>query len=421
MNRTDNTAISPTEGINKQKISLNGGKLMENNTTRLAEQLLQEALRLRASDIHIEPLEKETRIRLRLDGRLQELGRIPLHRHAGLVSRFKIMGGMDIGEQRLPQDGRWQTHLQGQKLELRLSTLPGLYGEKLVIRVLDNTQQKLNLEQLGFSAANTRLYQRLYTQPNGLVLVTGPTGSGKSTTLYATLAQLNQGEVNITTLEDPVEYTLEGITQVAVNEKAGLTFNKGLRALVRQDPDIIMVGEIRDRITAELAVQAALTGHLVFSTLHTNSAVGSINRLLDMGIAPYLVASALRGVVSQRLVRRLCPHCRVKQPTRLLEQEIFRQHKYPLLPQEIYNSRGCSYCNGTGYKGRLAVQEVLMINEEMATLILEGSGEARKTQQARRQGTTSLAQDGLAKVLQGETTIEELLRAGVLEEVNHAI
>lgn len=414
------SAVIATENDNR-KMHLNNIKLTENNTTRLAEQLLQEALRLRASDIHIEPLEKESRIRLRIDGLLQELGRIPQQRHAGLVSRFKIMGGMDIGEQRLPQDGRWQIHLLGQKLDLRLSTLPGINGEKLVIRVLDNTRQQLKLEQLSFSTVNQALYRRLYTQPNGLVLVTGPTGSGKSTTLYATLAQLNQGEVNITTLEDPVEYTLEGITQVAVNEKAGLTFNKGLRALVRQDPDIIMVGEIRDRITAELAIQAALTGHLVFSTLHTNSAVGSINRLLDMGIAPFLVASALRGVVTQRLVRRLCPHCRENQSTKPWEQEIFRHYKYLIWPSELYHARGCSHCNGTGYKGRLAVQEILIINEKMASLILEGSCEGDKQQQAQSLGTISLAQDGLNKVLQGETTLEELIRAGALEEVNHAI
>lgn len=395
-------------------------KLLEGNAARLADRILQEAVASRASDIHIEALERETRVRLRIDGLLRELFFLPLSRHSSLISRFKIMAGMDIGEQRLPQDGRWQLQLEDRKLDLRLSTMPGIYGEKLAIRLMDASKQLLSLDQLDFSAVNRKLYQELYSQPNGLVLVTGPTGSGKSTTLYATLALLNKGNINITTLEDPVEYSLAGVNQVNLNEKAGLTFAKGLKAMVRQDPDIIMVGEIRDRETAEMAIQAALTGHLVFSTLHTNSAIGTIHRLLDMGIAPFLLAAALRGVLSQRLVRRICPHCKAKRAINLLERGWLGEKLARNIAEITYGS-GCLYCGGTGYYGRIALQEIFTLDDHIARLLFkEIRGDLLK-QEGERIGMVPMEQDALHKVLQGETTVEELLREGIIGGIRNAV
>lgn len=385
----------------------------EANAARLADVILSEAHKQQASDVHIEALEHITRVRLRVDGLLRELFTLPLSRHNSLISRFKVMAGMDIGEQRLPQDGRWRLHLEHQQLDLRLSTLPGIYGEKLAIRILDASRELLSLNQLSLSPSNTELYHHLYTQPNGLVLVTGPTGSGKSTTLYATLSLLNKQEVNITTLEDPVEYILEGINQVNLNEKAGLNFSKGLRALVRQDPDIIMVGEIRDQETAELAIHAALTGHLVFSTLHTNSSIGALHRLLDMGIAPFLLAASLRGVLAQRLVRRVCPHCKIQRDLSFWEQQFFTQKKIPL-PNSLAYGKGCPHCNGTGYHGRIALQEIFPVTENVTRLLFENIRENLFRQEGERVGMRSLVQDGLEKVLAGQTTLEELLRQGLI-------
>lgn len=395
-------------------------KLLEGNAAKVADRILQEAVASRASDIHIEALERETRVRLRIDGLLRELFFLPLSRHNSIISRFKIMAGMDIGEQRLPQDGRWQLQLQNRKLDLRLSTIPGIYGEKLAIRLMDASKQLLSLDQLDFSAVNRKLYQELYSQPNGLVLVTGPTGSGKSTTLYATLALLNKGNINITTLEDPVEYSLAGVNQVNLNEKAGLTFAKGLKAMVRQDPDIIMVGEIRDRETAEMAIQAALTGHLVFSTLHTNSAIGTIHRLLDMGIAPFLLAAALRGVLSQRLVRRICPHCKATRSLNLLERGWLGE-KLARDTLSLSYGQGCRYCGGTGYYGRIALQEIFIIDDHISRLLFkEIRGDLLK-QEGERIGMVPMEQDALHKVLQGETTVEELLREGIIGGIRNAV
>lgn len=360
----------------------------EGQSVDFVDDLLKMAVSRRASDIHIEPMQDKTRIRLRVDGMLLVLCDLPKSHQDGVVSRIKVLGEMDITEKRLPQDGHLEKAIENRLIDLRISTMPTVHGEKVVVRILDKTTTFSSLDKLTFTDENLTAYRNLFRSPHGIVLVTGPTGSGKSTTLYATLNELNKPETNIITIEDPVEYQLEGVNQIALNTKAGLTFANGLRAIVRQDPDIIMVGEIRDEETARIAVQAALTGHLVFSTLHTNSAVGAITRLLDMGIEPYLLASCLRGVVAQRLVRRVCSKC---------------------------GACGCEDCFGTGYNGRLAVQEVMTVNEEIRHLITNRAGENDILAAAERNGFVSLYDDGVKKVLAGATTLTELLR---ISEVN---
>lgn len=355
----------------------------EGQSVDFVDDLLKMAVSRRASDIHIEPMQDKTRIRLRVDGMLQVLCDLPKSHQDGVVSRIKVLGEMDITEKRLPQDGHLEKAIENRLIDLRISTMPTVHGEKVVVRILDKTTTFSSLDKLTFTDENLTAYRNLFRSPHGIVLVTGPTGSGKSTTLYATLNELNKPETNIITIEDPVEYQLEGVNQIALNTKAGLTFANGLRAIVRQDPDIIMVGEIRDEETARIAVQAALTGHLVLSTLHTNSAVGAITRLLDMGIEPYLLASCLRGVVAQRLVRRVCPKC---------------------------GACGCEDCFGTGYNGRLAVQEVMTVNEEIRHLITGRAAEKDILTAAEGNGFVSLYDDGMKKVLAGATTLTELLR-----------
>lgn len=355
----------------------------EGQSVDFVDDLLKMAVSRRASDIHIEPMQDKTRIRLRVDGMLQVLCDLPKSHQDGVVSRIKVLGEMDITEKRLPQDGHLEKPIENRLIDLRISTMPTVHGEKVVVRILDKTTTFSSLDKLTFTDENLTAYRNLFRSPHGIVLVTGPTGSGKSTTLYATLNELNKPETNIITIEDPVEYQLEGVNQIALNTKAGLTFANGLRAIVRQDPDIIMVGEIRDEETARIAVQAALTGHLVLSTLHTNSAVGAITRLLDMGIEPYLLASCLRGVVAQRLVRRVCHKC---------------------------EACGCEDCFGTGYNGRLAVQEVMTVNEEIRHLITGRAAEKDILTAAEGNGFVSLYDDGMKKVLAGATTLTELLR-----------
>ena len=354
----------------------------EVQAVKFVNELLELAVKQNASDIHIEPLEEVTRVRLRIDGLLCTAVEVLRSNHNAIISRIKIICGMDIAEKRLPQDGRVEVEVGSNKIDLRVSTLPVINGEKVVIRLLEKTQKFLELEALNFSEENLKIYKQLINSPHGIILLTGPTGSGKSTTLYATLQELNDETKNIITIEEPVERTIEGINQIAVNNKAGLTFATGLRSIVRQDPNIIMVGEIRDGETAKIAVQAALTGHLVFSTLHTNNAIGAVTRLLDIGIEPFLLAAALRGVVAQRLVRTICPYC----------------------------ESGCEECNQTGYKGRMAVQEVLQITPKLQKLITNGSEESLLLEAARENGFTSLREDCLAKVQAGQTTLEEYYR-----------
>ncbi|MDK2816194.1 MAG: type pilus assembly protein PilB [Moorella sp. (in: firmicutes)] len=376
---------------------------------RLVNSFIQQAIQMRASDIHIEPQEGEVRVRLRVDGLLRELTRLPLGVLSSLISRIKIMAGMDIAEKRLPQDGRFQFTLGKRNVDLRVSSLPTVYGEKVVLRLLDQEAMLLSLDDLGFLPAIKERFASLIHSSYGMLLITGPTGSGKTTTLYATLNILSSPEKNIITIEDPVEYLLPGINQVRVNPKAGLTFASGLRSILRQDPDIIMVGEIRDRETADIAVRAATTGHLVFSTLHTNDAAGAVTRLLDMGVEPYLVNSSLIGVVAQRLVRRLCPHCR----------EIYRPEPGSLektwLPEveELWRGRGCQRCSFTGYAGRTAIQEVLVMNEELRSLVTAKAPAMALKEAAVAAGMVPLIEDGLEKVRQGITTVSEVLRVSL--------
>lgn len=374
------------------------------NNNKLAWSLVEQAVAAGASDLHLEPMRDVVRVRIRVDGLLRELVRLPLAAHSTLVTQLKVAANMDIAEKRVPQDGRIALELDGRNIDLRLSTLPTTLGEKIAIRLLAQ-QELLQLEELGFTQANLACYRRLFTQPNGLILLTGPTGSGKTSTLYATLAELDAATRNIITLEDPVEYSLPGINQVAVNRRSGMTFAKGLRAIVRQDPDVIMLGEIRDEETAGIAVQAALTGHLVLSTLHTNSAAGAVYRLLDMGIAPYLLAAALRGVVAQRLVRRLCPACR-RQRTATAERSF-------LGAATVWEQQGCEQCQAAGYRGRVAVQEVLPLTARLQQLVLRRALVEELEQAARAEGLRSLAEDAAAKALDGLTTVQELWRVGI--------
>ena len=375
------------------------------NNNKLAWSLVEQAVAAGASDLHLEAMRDAVRVRIRVDGLLRELVRLPLAAHSTLVTQLKVAANMDIAEKRVPQDGRIALELDGRSVDLRLSTLPTTLGEKIAIRLLAQ-QELLQLEELGFTQANLACYRRLFTQPNGLILLTGPTGSGKTSTLYATLAELDAATRNIITLEDPVEYSLPGINQVAVNRRSGMTFAKGLRAIVRQDPDVIMLGEIRDEETAGIAVQAALTGHLVLSTLHTNSAAGAVYRLLDMGIAPYLLAAALRGVVAQRLVRRLCPACR-RQRTATAAERSF------LGAAIVWEQQGCEQCQSAGYRGRVAVQEVLPLTTSLQQLVLQRAPVEELEQAARAEGLRSLAEDAAAKALDGLTTVQELWRVGI--------
>lgn len=377
---------------------------------RLVNSLLQQALRERASDIHIEPQAEEIRVRYRVDGALRPVTTIPKGYHASLVSRIKIMGAMDIAEKRLPQDGRVQIRVGGREVDLRVSTLPTIFGEKVVIRLLDKSAMFLSLDELGFLPATLERYRQLIRRSYGMILVTGPTGSGKTTTLYATLREINTPEKNIITIEDPVEYVLEGINQIRVNPKAGLTFASGLRSILRQDPDVIMVGEIRDRETAEIAIRSANTGHLVLSTMHTNDAAGAVTRLIDMGVEPFLVASSVTGVVAQRLVRTLCRQCRrpYAVPERAEERLILGEP--PDTPLTLYRPVGCPACGGTGYFGRMAIQEVMPVTSSLRRLILAKASGEEIARQAVAEGMVPLWQDGLAKVRQGLTTLEEVRR-----------
>ena len=390
---------------------------------RLLDAIIVQVLDAGASDIHLEPGTELGRIRYRIDGVLQQDRKIPMERHTALISCVKLMAGMDIAEKRKPQDGRSQVSHSGQKTDLRISSLPTILGEKIVIRLLDSEANQLRLEDMGFTGANLVRYRAMFRSSYGLVLITGPTGSGKTTTLYATLQELNEPERNIITVEDPVEYRMEGVNQVALNAKIGMTFASGLRAILRQDPNIIMIGEIRDRETAEIAIQAALTGHLVFSTLHTNTAAGAVTRLLDMGIEPFLAASALRGIVAQRLVRKLCPDCKRKYMAdkAMWEWKRFRKQSCEgktgdeMKPPDslaLYRQTGCDACRRSGYRGRIAIHEVLPVNAVLKDKIISGVSEQELWNAAKTEfpGISSLEEDGMQKAIQGITSVQELLR-----------
>ncbi len=375
---------------------------------KLVNYLLYNAVRENASDIHIEPDDNSLRIRYRVDGKLYEAMRPPHQMNAAIVSRIKIMAELDIAQRRLPQDGGIHVLVEGRPIDLRVSVMPGNFGEKVVIRVIDPQKVLFNLEALGFTYENLQTFRQVIQAPNGIVLVTGPTGSGKNTTLYAALSELNTEEVNICTVEDPVEYNMNGVNQFQVNTPAGFEFSTALRSLLRQDPDILMVGEIRDEDTANIAVQAALTGHLVLSTLHTNDAPGAVTRLLDLNVAPYLVSASLIGVLAQRLVRKICPTCKTEyEPPLVLKKAVTRSG---VDIKTYYRGAGCKKCRNTGFSGRIAIHELFVQNEEIADLITEQCSTRQIRNKALDSGMVPLQVDGLEKVKAGIVSVEEVLR-----------
>lgn len=374
---------------------------------RLINALLTEAIKENASDIHIEPFEERLVVRFRVDGVLREIIEPKRVLAPLLVSRIKVMAKLDIAEKRLPQDGRISLRIAGRAVDVRVSTLPSGHGERVVMRLLDKQAGRLDLEQLGMAPAPLAVMDKIIHSPHGIVLVTGPTGSGKTTTLYAVLSRLNDKSRNIMTVEDPIEYFLDGIGQTLVNTKVDMTFARGLRAILRQDPDVVMVGEIRDLETAQIAVQASLTGHLVLSTLHTNSAVGAVSRLRDMGVEPFLLASSLIGVLAQRLVRLLCDHC--KRPYRASEADCALLALHPDNAPLLHAAVGCNHCNKLGYRGRTGIYELIPVDDKMREMIHDGSGEQALEKYART-GSTTLREDGMRRVLAGHTTLEEIVR-----------
>ncbi|MFS8500797.1 MAG: type II secretion system ATPase GspE [Caldicoprobacter sp.] len=381
---------------------------------RLVNSIIQQAVNMGASDIHIEPIENESRVRFRIDGMLQKIFNIPVYMHPALITRIKIMGNMDIAEKRLPQDGRVGMNISGKDIDLRISTIPTIYGEKAVLRILDQSNFLLSKEKLGFTEENLEKFNELLKNTHGIILVTGPTGSGKSTTLYAMLNELNRESVNIITIEDPVEYRMEGINQIQVNPKAGLTFAAGLRAIVRQDPDIIMVGEIRDSETAEIAIRSAITGHLVLSTLHTNDAVSAISRLIDMGIEPYLISASLVGVISQRLLRKVCSNCRV--PYEIEPHHLAVPGFEELAGVTLYRGKGCSACNYTGYKGRVPVHEILVVSRQHRQLIAQKAPIDEIKDLSIKMGMSTLKEECIKLVRRGVTTIDEVIRVSYSQD-----
>ncbi len=374
---------------------------------RLINALLTEAVKVGASDIHIETFEKRLVVRFRVDGVLREMVQPKRALAPLLVSRIKVMARLDIAEKRVPQDGRISLRVAGREVDIRVSTIPSSNGERVVMRLLDKQASRLDIDALDLTDKDNATLRELLQQPHGIILVTGPTGSGKTTTLYAGLSQLNDKSRNILTVEDPIEYNLEGIGQTQVNTKADMTFARGLRAILRQDPDVVMIGEIRDLETAEIAVQASLTGHLVLSTLHTNNAIGAITRLHDMGVEPFLLSSSLIGVIAQRLVRVLCPECKEAHTPDQAERE--KLHLRDHETATIYRAKGCEHCNQTGYRGRTGIFEIVVIDDELRTLIHNCSAEAELIRYA-RQHSPSIRSDGRHRVLTGITSLEELLR-----------
>lgn len=375
---------------------------------RLINSTIQQAVDMRASDIHIEPFSEDIRIRFRIDGDLQEIMKLSKNTLSPLVTRIKIIGKMDIAEKRIPQDGRVEVTVSNRKIDIRISTIPTVYGEKIVLRLLDRDNFLISKEKLGFTQRNLEFFERLLKQPYGMLLIAGPTGSGKTTTLYAILKELNSIEKNIITIEDPVEYKMEGINQVQINPKAGLTFASGLRSILRQDPDVIMVGEIRDTETAHIALRAAITGHFVLSTLHTNDSPSTVMRMVDMGVEPYLVSTALIGVVSQRLVKKLCDNCKVPYEASYSEKQLLG-----IAPEEsliLYKPRSCNKCNN-GYLGRRGIHEIMHVNEDMRRLINEGRNADDLRTCAINSGMITLLDNSIELVLNGITSIEEILRA----------
>lgn len=376
---------------------------------RIVSTIIGRVVDLRASDIHFEPFEDGLHVRYRIDGVIQPAETVPARLSPAVVSRVKLLANLNIAERRLPQDGRIRTRVKGHELDLRVSCVPTVHGESVVMRVLDRASVRFGLDEMGFSPANLKRFNELLARPHGILLVTGPTGSGKTTTLYAALASLDAERMKVLTVEDPVEYQLDNINQIHVHPQIGLTFASALRAILRQDPDIIMIGEMRDGETAQIAVQAALTGHLVLSTLHTNTAAGAVVRLQDMGVERYLITSSVNGVLAQRLLRRLCPHC--KAPVQLADEILERSglHRH-LGTTPVYQAVGCAHCRGSGYLGRTAIHELFVVDEAMHSAILRGEDATSLHETARRAGMLTLYEDGLAKVAAGQSTLDEVLR-----------
>lgn len=384
----------------------------------MVNMILSEAVKAEASDIHIEPRQKDLLVRYRIDGLLRDMTTLPAYVHMSIISRIKIMAKMDISIRRRPQDGGTKIKMGNKEIDLRISTLPTLFGEKMVVRILDKTRQIMNLPDLGLAPEDLMNYRSFLTRPQGMVLVTGPTGSGKTTTLYASLLQVRSEGVNIITIEDPVEYQISGVNQVHVNEKAGITFATGLRSLLRQDPNILMVGEIRDRETAEIAFQSTLTGHLVLSTLHTNNSIAAVTRLVDIGIEPYIIASSLVGVVAQRLVRRNCPYCVEKyNPAPAIFEKLHIDPKGSGMT--FYMGKGCDKCNFVGYRGRIGIYEIFSVNDLTRELIINRASEKKILTAAREGGMTTMEEDGIRKALHKITTPDEILRVIPPEEIGN--
>jgi len=377
---------------------------------KLLNLILYQAIRDRASDIHFEPFENEFKIRYRIDGALYEMAPPPPHIALALISRIKVVSRLDIAETRLPQDGRIPLTIAGKPVDLRVSTLPTMHGESVVMRVLDRSVVSLNLEQLGLSDDELKMFRDLIHKPNGIILVTGPTGCGKTTTLYSALQDINTPELKIITTEDPVEYDIEGIMQVEINEEIGVTFATCLRAIVRQDPDVILVGEIRDLETAEMAIDASLTGHLVFSTLHTNDAPTTVTRLIELDVQPFLISATLEAVVGQRLVRRICPNCKTEfEPTDAMLYELGLRRE-DIGENKFFYGRGCMNCNHTGYRGRTAIFEVLLLSEHIRQMIIDGASTGALRDEACKEGMLTLRERGQRLIFEGVTTIEEIVR-----------
>ncbi|EGA89094.1 type II secretory pathway, ATPase PulE/Tfp pilus assembly pathway, ATPase PilB [Planococcus donghaensis MPA1U2] len=380
---------------------------------RLVNQLLSNAVSQKASDIHLDPQENRVLVRYRIDGTLRTERTLPKSMQQMMTARIKILSNLDITENRIPQDGRIKTTVDFRAIDLRVSSLPTVFGEKIVMRILDLSQNLTDISKLGFSELNMQRFMREISKPNGIVLISGPTGSGKSSTLYAALNKLNSEEVNVITVEDPVEYQLEGINQIQVNANVGLTFAAGLRSILRQDPDIVMVGEIRDKETADISIRASLTGHLVLSTIHTNDSIASITRLMDMGIEPFLVTASLNAVIAQRLIRRVCRDCKELQSVTVREKEIAAKRGIHL--ETIARGKGCPACNMSGYKGRMAIHEVLVVDEDIKDIINRGGSAAEIREIAIKNKTIFLIDDGLLKVKEGMTTTEEVLRVAMTD------
>ena len=401
--------IAPQPSQERVEPRLSADLIAENPVARVIELILEQAIRDRASDVHITPDDEALRVRYRIDGILHDALEAPLSVHGPLISRIKVLAGMNIAERRRPQDGQFVFDDDQGEVDIRVATAKTARGEMAVLRILDKTLSLLRLDELGFLPEALETYKRLYTLPFGMILVAGPTGAGKTTTLYATLNRLNRNEENIMTIEDPIEYQFNHINQINVNRQAGITFANGLRSIMRLDPDVILVGEIRDRETAEIAVQAALTGHLVLSSIHANDAIGALYRLIELGVEPYLVVSALVGVVAQRLVRRICDHCRT--PTDISpEEKLAYETEMGELPEQFYAGEGCNFCAETGYRGRTGVFEVLTLSDTIRRLLTLGEDATELKKQALHDGMMTMQRDGMIKVRDGITTPHEVIR-----------